>query len=70
MQYDGLDQTGKALVTPLLSSQGRVMVGKCDEIGGPYLQVMSETLIDGIEKSFLPLFWQATEILRCTQNVI
>ena len=49
MQYDGLDQTGKTLVTPLLSSQGRVMVGKCDEIGGPYLQVMSETLIDGIE---------------------
>ena len=49
MQYDGLDQTGKALVTPLLSSQGRVMVGKCDEIGGPYLQVMSETLTDGIE---------------------
>ena len=49
MQYNGLDQTGKALVTPLLSSQGRVMVGKCDEIGGPYLQVMSETFIDGIE---------------------
>ena len=49
MQYDGLDQTGKVLVTPLLSSQGRVMVGNCDEIGGPYLQVMSETLIDGIE---------------------
>lgn len=49
MQYDGLDQTGKTLVTPLLSSQGRVMVGKCDEIGGPYLQVMSETLTDGVE---------------------
>ena len=49
MQYDGLDQTGKVLVTPLLSSQGRVMVGNCDEIGGPYLQAMSETLTDGVE---------------------
>lgn len=48
MQYDGLDQTGKALVTPLLSSQGRVMVGKCDEIGGPYLQVMEDELIDTV----------------------
>ena len=48
MQYDGLDQTGKTLVTPLLSSQGRVMVGKCDEIGGPYLQVMEDELIDTI----------------------
>ena len=49
MQYNGLDQTGKALVTPLLSSQGRVMVGKCDEIGGPYLQVMSETFTGGVK---------------------
>lgn len=48
MQYDGLDQTGEALVTPLLSSQGRVMVGKCDEIGGPYLQVMEDELIDTV----------------------
>lgn len=48
MQYDGLDQTGKTLVTPLLSSQGRVMIGKCDEIGGPYLQVMEDELIDTI----------------------
>ena len=48
MQYDGLDQTGKALVTSLLSSQGRVMVGKCDELGGPYLQVMEDELIDTV----------------------
>ncbi|MCK9327344.1 MAG: hypothetical protein M0P69_17760, partial [Bacteroidales bacterium] len=49
MDYSGLDQTGKMVTPTLLSSQGRVMVGKCDEIGGPYLQVMSETLINGIE---------------------
>lgn len=51
MKYNGLDQIGDALVSPSISSQGRVIIGSCDEIGGPYLQSVSSVLSDTITSS-------------------